>query len=46
MAELLSGIPIRDEGDVEMAADRLLSMGLRRVFISLGGDGMYAATHS
>ena len=45
-AELLSGIPIRDEGDVEMAADRLLSMGLRRVFISLGGDGMYAATHS
>ena len=43
-AELLSGIPIRDEGDVEMAADRLLSMGLRRVFISLGGDGMYAAT--
>ena len=45
-AELLSGIPIRDEGDVEQAADRLLAMGLRRVFISLGGDGMYAATHN
>ena len=43
-AELLSGIPIRDEGDVEMAADKLLATGLRRVFISLGGDGMYAAT--
>lgn len=45
-AELLSGIPIRDEGDVEKAADKLLVTGLRRVFISLGGDGMYAATHS
>ena len=43
-AELLSGIPIRDERDVEMAAEKLLSMGLRRVFISLGSDGMYAAT--
>ena len=44
-AELLSGIPIRDEADVEKAADKLLAMGIRRVFISLGGDGMYAATH-
>lgn len=44
-AELLSGIPIRDEGDVEMAADKLLSTGLRRVFISLGADGVYAASH-
>ena len=44
-AELLSGVPIRDEEDVEKAADKLLAMGLRRVFISLGGDGMYAATH-
>ena len=44
-AELLSGIPIHDEADVEKAADKLLAMGLRRVFISLGGDGMYAATH-
>ena len=45
-AELLSGIPIRDQGDVEKAADKLLSTGLRRVFISLGGDGIYAATHN
>ena len=45
-AELLSGIPIHDEGDMEKAADKLLSMGLRRVFISLGGDGMYAATYN
>ena len=44
-AELLSGIRIRDEGDVERAAEKLLAMGLRRVFISLGSDGMYAATH-
>ena len=43
-AELLSGIPIHDEADVEKAADRLLAMGIRRVFLSLGGDGMYAAT--
>ena len=45
-AELLSGIPIHNKGDVEQAADRLLAMGLRRVFISLGGGGMYAATHN
>ena len=43
-AELLSGVPIHDEGDVEKAADRLLAMGVRRVFISLGGDGIYAAS--
>ena len=43
-AELLSGIPIRDRADVETAADRLLSTGLKRVFLSLGSDGMYAAT--
>jgi len=45
-AELLSGVPIRDEGDVEKAADKLLSTGLQRVFLSLGGDGMYAATQA
>ena len=43
-AELLSGIPIREMGDVERAAQKLLSMGLQRVFISLGAEGMYAAT--
>ena len=44
-AELLTGIPIRDKADVEKAAQKLLSMGIRRVFISLGGDGIYAASH-
>ncbi len=44
-AELLSGIPIHNEADLEMAADKLLSTGLRRIFISLGGDGVYAASH-
>lgn len=44
-AELLSGIPIHDMGDVERAADKLLSTGLRRIFISLGADGVYAASH-
>ena len=43
-AELLSGIPIESGEDVEKAAEKLLEMGLSRVFISLGGDGMYAAT--
>jgi pseudouridine kinase len=44
-AELLSGIPIHNEADLEMAADKLLSTGLRQIFISLGGDGVYAASH-
>ena len=43
-AALLSGIPIQNEADVEKAAKKLLALGLQRVFISLGGDGMYAAT--
>ena len=44
-AELLTGIPIHDEADVEKAANKLLAMGVRRVFISLGGKGIYAASH-
>ena len=43
-AELLSGIPIRDRADVEKAARALLDTGLQRVFLSLGSEGMYAAT--
>ena len=43
-AELLSGIPIRDRADVEKAARALLDTGLKRVFLSLGSEGMYAAT--
>ena len=37
---------IQGTGDVEKAAEKLLSLGIRRVFISLGGDGIYAASHS
>ena len=43
-AELLSGIPIREKADVERAARALLDTGLKRVFLSLGSEGMYAAT--
>ena len=42
-AELLSGIPIHTLQDVELAAKKLLSTGLQRVFISMGADGVYAA---
>lgn len=43
-AELLSGVPIRDKQDVARAAQALLDMGVHRLFISMGGDGVYAAT--
>ena len=42
-AELLSGVKIGYIEDVAKAADRLLEMGVHRLFISLGGDGIYAA---
>ena len=42
-AELLSGVPIRSNGDVAEAAQVLLDKGVRRLFISLGADGVYAA---
>lgn len=45
-AELLSGVKIHSKEDVEQAAQALLSTGLRRVFISLGADGCYGATHT
>ena len=41
-AELLSGIPIRTMEDLERAADKLTDLGVHRMFISLGGDGVYA----
>lgn len=43
-AELLSGVPIRDKADVSKAAKVLLEKGISRVFISMGADGVYAAT--
>ena len=42
-AELLSGVPIRTKEDVAKAADKLLEMGVHRLFISLGADGVLAA---
>ena len=42
-AELLSGIKIQSFTDVEKAAEKLLQMGVHRLFISLGADGVYAA---
>ena len=43
-AELLSGISIRSREDVAKAAQVLLDQGVRRLFISMGADGVYAAT--
>ena len=45
-AELLSGVAITDEDSLNRAADALLATDLRRVFISLGADGVFAADHS
>lgn len=45
-AELLSGVPIREKDDVEKAAQTLLNMGVHRLFISMGADGVYAATET
>ena len=42
-AELLSGVKITDREDVEKAADALTAMGVHRMFISLGADGVFAA---
>ena len=44
-AELLSGVAITDQASLDQAVDALLATGLRRVFVSLGGDGVYAADH-
>lgn len=43
-AELLSGVKIREKDDVEKAAKVLLDKGVHRLFISMGADGVYAAT--
>lgn len=44
-AELLSGVKINSRADMERAAKELLNTGLRRVFISMGEDGVFAADH-
>ena len=42
-AELLSGVPIRQPEDAAKAADALMKLGVHRLFLSLGADGVYAA---
>lgn len=43
-AELLSDVKIREKEDVARAAKALLDKGVQRLFISMGADGVYAAT--
>ena len=43
-AELLSGVAINSKADAEAAAKVLLEKGVQRVFLSMGTEGMYAAT--
>lgn len=45
-AELLSGVPIRTRADAAEAAKVLLGKGVRRLFISMGADGVFAATNT
>ena len=45
-ASILSGVEIHNDTDVEKAADRLLQMGVHRLFLSLGAKGVYAAMGS
>lgn len=45
-AETLSGVKITDGASLEQAAKKLLDTGLRRVFLSLGAEGVFAADHS
>ena len=42
-AELLSGVKIQTLEDVKIAAAELMRLGVHRMFISLGGDGVLAA---
>ena len=42
-AELLTGIPIHSREDVAKAARVLREKGVKRVFISMGAEGVYAA---
>ena len=43
-AALLAGIPVETKAQVEQAAEVLLQRGVKQVFISCGGDGIYAAS--
>ena len=43
-AQLLADMKIRDKKDVDKVAEKLLELGVHRLFISMGADGIYAAT--
>lgn len=43
-AALLAGIPVETKEQVEQAAEILLQKGVKQVFISCGGEGIYAAS--
>lgn len=45
-AELLTGVKVTDEESLRLAAQKLLDTGLRRVFISMGSHGVFAADHN
>lgn len=40
-AEVLTGIVITDRGDLEQAVRAFIELGVRRVFISLGAEGLF-----
>lgn len=42
-AEILSGIPIHSEKDMEKAAQILHAQGVKRIFISLGSEGVFVS---
>ena len=42
-AEYLTGMTIQTKADFRAAADAMLDMGVRRVFLSMGSEGMLAA---
>ena len=42
-AEFLTGMTIQTEADYRAAAQAILDMGVRRVFLSVGNEGMLAA---
>ena len=42
-AELLTGVKIQTKADAQRAVDALLQMGVHRVFLSMGADGVCAA---
>ena len=42
-AEYLTGMTIKTEADYRAAASAILDMGVRRVFLSMGSEGMMAA---